>query len=406
MKKFLTLSLVLATAFGVSAQKEAVEQAKKLSGKTDKLTEARSLINEAMQNQETANDAQTYFIAGKIEFDAYDNATKTKMINPDDPTAAGTVMGEELLNGYKYFLQALPLDSIPNEKGQIKPKYSKDIVGKIVGHTNDFFTAGAEFFNDKKYYPEAYEAFMIYGDMPEAAFLGKNAPVIDPAQIATAYFNAGLSAYSGNKVDESAVAFRKARLAGYEQPEGYIYEIACWQNIAQTDEARGKEAQDHITEVAKAGFEKFGIEQPVFLNNLVNNYVINEDFDGAFAIINPVIEQNPETASLYGLRGFIYDRAGNDEASEADYRKAASLPDVDFETLKNVSKKLFRIGTVKLNDVEGTSPEANAARENLRVNYFEAAQNIAEKAGSMNPNDQELQNIMESLDYAITTYFK
>ena len=406
MKKILTFALCLATVAGASAQKAAVEQAKKMSGKTNQLNEARALIKEAMANPETQNDAQTYYIAGKIEFDAFDNATKTKMINPEDPSAKGSVMGEELLNGYGYFLQALPLDSLPNEKGEVKPKYSKDIANKIAGHANDFFTAGADFWEEKSYYPQAYQAFMIYGNLPETGLLGKNAALIEPSQIATAFFNAGLAAYTGNAVDESAEAFRRARLAGYDQPESYIYEIACWQSIAQNDESRNKEAQGHIMEAAKAGFDKFGLEQPVFINNLINNYVINEDFNGALAELNPIIEANPDNSDLYGLRGFVYDRAGNDELSEADYRKAASLPGVDFETLKNVSKKLFRVGTAKLNDVEGTSPEAMAARENIRTNYFEAAKQYAEQAGSMNPNDEDLMNVLESLDYAITTYFK
>ncbi len=73
-----------------------------------------------MENPETQNDARTYYIAGKIEFDAFDNATKAKMINPDDASAKGTVMADELIQGYKYFMKALPLDSVPNEKGDVK----------------------------------------------------------------------------------------------------------------------------------------------------------------------------------------------------------------------------------------------------------------------------------------------
>jgi tetratricopeptide (TPR) repeat protein len=405
MNRFLTIALCLATASLANAQKANVDQANKLAGKMDQLGHARELIKQAMENPETKNDPRTYFVAGKIEFDAYDNATKAKMINPDDTLANGVDMANELVNGYKYFIQALPLDSLPNEKGQVKPKYSKDIIGKIAGHANDFFTAGANYFNDKLYYPQAYEAFMIFGDLPESGMLGKSASLIEPSQISTAYFNAGLSAYSGNAVDESAKAFRKARENGYDQPESYIYEIACWQSIAQNDESRTKEAQSNIYDVAKAGHEKFGLEQPLFINNMINSIVTDGKIDQALSELNTVIAANPDNAALYGLRGYVYDRAENDEASENDYRKAASLPNVDFETLKNACKKIFRIGTVKWNEIEGASPEAAAARQNVKDNYFEAAKKIAEQAGSMNPNDSDLQNVMESIDYALETYF-
>ena len=406
MKKIVTLALCFASLASVSAQKQIVDQANKLAGKSGQLSEARNLIKQAMQNPETQNDARTYFVAGKIEFDAFDNAKIKKTINPDDPEAKGTVMGDELIAGYEYFMQALPLDSMPNKKGQIKPKYSKDIAGKITSHLEDYFNAGADYFNDKMYYPQAYQAFMIYGDIPGTGLMGKASALVDPAQIATAYFNAGLAAYSGNAVDESANAFAKSRLAGYDQPEAYIYEIACWQNIAQTDESRAKEAQDAIYVAAQAGHEKFGLNQPLFLNNLINSMVTAGDIDGSLAMLADIIAQNPNNANLYGLRGYVYDRNDNDEASESDYRKAASLPDVDYETLKNASKKIFKIGTVKLNEIEGSSPEANAARQDIKVNYFQSALAMAQQANAMEHQyDSDLDNLLDSLDYALTTYF-
>lgn len=405
MNRFLTLALCVAAIGTASAQKANVDQAAKLSGKTDQLNQARSLIKQAMENPETQNDARTYYIAGKIEFDAYDNATKAKMINPNDASAQGTSMADELLQGYKYFLKALPLDSLPDEKGKVKPKFSKDMIGKIGGHANDFFTAGADYFNNKDYYPQAYEAFMIYGDLPESGMLGKMAELIDPSQIATSYFNAGLSAYSGNAVDESAKAFRKARLAGYDDPNCYIYEIACWQSIAQKDESRMKEAQSKILDVAKAGNEKYGLAQPIFINNMINSIVTDGKIDEALAELNKIIEANPDNANLYGLRGYVYDRAEKDSESEADYRKAASLPDVDFETLKNASKKIFRVGTSKWNNLEGVSPETTAARQDIKTNYFETAKQIAEKAQAMQPDDSDIQNVLESINYALETYF-
>ncbi|MDE5887695.1 MAG: hypothetical protein K2H46_08935 [Muribaculaceae bacterium] len=405
MNKLLTIALCLAAAGSMSAQKVSVDQAAKLSGKTDQLKQARELIQAAMENPETMNDPKTYYIAGKIEFDAFDNATKTKMINPDDPSANPVTMADELLKGYEYFLKALPLDSVPNEKGQVKPKYSKDIINKIAGHNGDFFTAGASYFNDKMYYPQAYDAFMIFGELPETGKLGKLAGLIDPTQIGTAFFNAGLAAYSGNEVEKAAKAFNKARVAGYPQPEAYIYEIACWQSVAQKDSEREKEAQANIFNIAKAGHEKFGLEQPLFINNMINSMVIDGNVDKALEQLNEVLAQNPDNAALYGLRGYVYDREGKDAESEADYRKAASLPSVDFETLKNASKKIFRIGTTKWNEIEGASAEATAARQNIKANYFESAKSIAEQAKAMKADDRDLQNVIESIDYALETYF-
>ncbi|MDE7343374.1 MAG: hypothetical protein K2N19_05090, partial [Muribaculaceae bacterium] len=69
MKKVITMALCIAAVGSMSAQKANVDGAKKLSGKFDKIEEARNLIKQAMENPETANDANTYYVAGKIEFD-------------------------------------------------------------------------------------------------------------------------------------------------------------------------------------------------------------------------------------------------------------------------------------------------------------------------------------------------
>lgn len=408
MKKVMTLALCLAAVGSLSAQKANVDAAKKLSGKFDKIEEARSLIQQAMENPETANDAQTYYIAGKIEFDAYDKGFQAGMINPEDPSANPEAMAQELLNGYQYFLKAFPLDKVPNEKGEVKPKYTKDMINKLAGHTNDYFgKAGATMYEIKKYYPEAYESFMIYADMPDQPFMEGKGPKLDPASRAQAYFNAGLSAYVGNEVLKAADAFRQARNFDYTDPESnganaYIYEIACWQNVLQNDSTMAQTAQERIFEVANAGNDKFGMEQPVFLNNLVNAYVMGEKYDNALATVNNLLASNPDNANLYGLLGFIYDRSGNDNASLENYRKAAALPDCDYETLKNVSKKLYRVGAAEFDKIE---PNDRDGKNKIKSEYYDPALEIAKRAKALNGNDSDIDNVIDAIEYVISANF-
>ena len=400
MKKLMTFALCFAAIGSMSAQKANVEAAKKLSGKTDKIEEARSLIQQAMQNPETANDAQTYFIAGKIEFDAFDKDLTTSMINP--ASVDNIKMGQNLLNGYNNYVKALPLAAVPNEKGKVDTKTPKTIAGTLKGHVNDYFKAGADFFNAQKVYPEAYEAFMIYADMPEQEFMKGEKLELPAADRGTAYFNAGLAAYSGNEIYKSADAFRKARNVGYEDKQAYIYEIACWQAAAQRDSTMEQTAKEKIIEVAEAGDKKFGMEEPIFVNNIVNFLVTDGKYDQAVAKVSELISANPDNAGLYGLRGFVYDRMGNDAESVADYRKAASTEGVDFETLKNAAKKIFRTGADKWNAIEGNSEADRAARLDVKTNYLEVAKSITDKAKAMNSTDSDLDYVIESIDYTLS----
>ena len=93
---------------------------------------------------------------------------------------------------------------------------------------------------------------------------------------------------------------------------------------------------------------------------------------------------------------------GKDTESVDDYRKAASLDNVDFETLKNAIKKIYRVGSDKWNSIEGNSEADRAARLDVKTNYFEAAKALADKAKSINSTDGDLDYLIENIDYALS----
>lgn len=402
MKKLLTMAVCLGAVVGMNAQKAVVDQAAKLSGKDDKIAEARALISQAAENTETKNEARTYYVGGKIEFDAFDKARTKQMINPQDASINPVQMAEQLMNGYKMYMKALPLDSIPNEKGQVKPKFASKMIAAINEHYNDYYNGAIAFYNEKKYYPEAYEAFLVYGSLPKSPIASKFVASVPDSVINQSLFNAGLSAYAANALTQSAAAFKLGRKNGSDNVQNYIYEIACWQYMAQNDSTMEEPAKVAIEEIAMDGFKKFGLSELLFIRNLLNAWVQDNKFDQALNLLDTQINQNGDNAALYGLRAYVYDRTNNDEKALADYRKAASLPDADFETLKSASRKIFNVGAVKLNALESNDA---AGRQQIKTEYFETAKNIAEKARSMNPDDSTIDAILENIDYALTTYF-
>ena len=403
MKKLMTATLCSLVVLGAGAQKANVDAAKKLAGKIDKIEEARALIQQALQNPETAGQLETLYIAGKIEMDAYEKNIANQALAPDK-VQSEIDMSNELLNAYNFWTQVFPLDQLPNEKGEVKPKHTKELQKKIGSKFNDFFNAGGAFFNNKMY-PQAYDAFMIYGDMPEMEVLGKDRPEYADTIRATAYFNAGLAAWSDDDLDRAAVAFKKTRLNNYSDPSATIYEIACWQNIEQRDTtgSRSDEARDAIYDAAKSGYEKFGMSQPVFLNNMVNTMINSGRENQAVEIVNDAIANNPDMANLYGLRAFIYDRIGNESGAEADYRTAAELPNVDYETIRNAVSHLLRIGQEKWNNIELGDAESHNKKQDIRSNYFQKAKDYAEKAKTLeNADNIYLDDIIERIDYILT----
>lgn len=401
MKKVLMAALCVSIAGTMSAQKEVVDQASKLSGKIDKVEEARSLIKQAEADPSTANDVRTYYVAGKIEYDAFDKAYQKRGINPDDPEVNVENMGAQLVNGYNMFLKALPLDSVPDEKGKIKAKHSKEMINKINGHFADYYNYAGELFNAKHYYPNAYNAFMVYGDLPGWVHADKNIQATADTVRALAYYYAGIAAFSGNELPAAAVAFAKARENNITDPQSYVYEIATWQNLANRDSTMVDKAKSAIELAAKSGFDRFGIANPLFLNNLVNAKVQENKYADAIAIIDSQIAKTPNEPFLYGLRAFVSDRNDNDADAEAFYRKAASFDNADAETLVNAAKKIYNIGSQKWNVINGGDATAKA---DVRTNYWEVAKSIAERAQTLDPSNPSVDYILENINYALETY--
>ena len=126
MKRVL-LTVALCVAASVSfAQKKAVNEAQSIAkGTTPDFSEARTLIKGALENPETKDDAKTWYVAGFIE-DQQFNTERAKQILGQQPNEP--VMYEALYGILPYFQKAYELDQLPNEKGKVKPKYTRSLM--------------------------------------------------------------------------------------------------------------------------------------------------------------------------------------------------------------------------------------------------------------------------------------
>ncbi len=401
----LTISFCIALTFQVFPQAKNIKAAEKLIGNIEKIEDARKLINLAINDSSTMSNARTFLTAAKIEKAFYDNNLHKLKINNNDPKVDQVKMSNALICAYKFYQKALSLDSIIDKKGKIKTKYSKEIIKTLAEYQDQFLKSGSILLNQKKYYPDAYEALKIYADLPERF----NSQIFkfehNDSLRSDSYYKAGLAAYIGNQFEIAANAFANARKLGMLKEEAFINEIACYQHIAKIAPDKLDYAATKIFEISKQAYSEFGITPPRYINNVINTLVISKQYDKALEILNKEIADHPDNSFLYGLRGFTYDQQGCDDLSETDYRNAAEFLNADFETLKKASKKIMLIGIKKFESIMGNSEEANSMRLFLKKHYFEKALEIAQKAASINTTDEELSNTIEVLNFNLQTHF-
>ena len=254
------LVLVLA-CIGASAQKKNVDAAWKLVGKTDGLAESRKLIKEAMAHNQTKDQARTWFVAAMIEWGSYDADVRKREINPKDLSVKDADMTAKLLDGYRYLLKALPLDSLPDRKGRVKPKYSAQILAALDGKAYDLYRAGAISYAAKNYYPQAYDGFMAAASLATNPRMIRAQRMLPDTLRREIYYYAGLSAYGGNEPRHALRAFNRAEEFGKDSAPMYLYSMAIWEKFARDSISLRDESRDSLLAISTRGYRRHGIRR-------------------------------------------------------------------------------------------------------------------------------------------------
>lgn len=313
MKRFSILGICLISAASSFAQMDAVKEADRAlkSGNPDH-SAIRAQLSQAFTNPESKDAAQTWFIAGKNEFALYDNLFAKKSIGQE---VDDKEIGNALLDGYKFFMTALPLDTVVNEKGKVKTKYSKDIVKAITSHYNDFNNA-ALFLWEAKDFEGAYCAWDIYLSIPNNPAMRKDIVVPHDTIMGELAYNQALAAWQAERLDSALVAFDHARALGYEKKALFDYAISV---------AAQKMKNDVVYALAADAYKLYGKEDSKYISLVINGYIESKEYDKAHVAIEEALALDPNNGELYDVKGIIYESTKeNDKALEC-YKKATEL---------------------------------------------------------------------------------
>lgn len=312
MKKNSILALCLVAGLSASAQKSVVKEAEKAMKGNKPFTEVVTLITPAFEDPITGQQAETYYIPGKAGFNQYNDMLGQRSLGQPVDTK---VMAEALLGGYGYFVKALPLDSLPNEKGKVNPKYSKKIFSEIAGHLTDFSNAAVDMWNDKNY-QGAYESWGVYLSVAKDLRYAKLVPQVPDSVLSNIAFNQGLAAWQAENYEGAVGSFYVARDYGYKGKQIFEYGISVATNAKNFDA---------VLEFAQAGNKLYGKEDPQFLNHIINYYLQTENYDDALSYLDNGINEDATNPQYYALRGIIYDNKKEAAKARADYEKALEL---------------------------------------------------------------------------------
>ena len=350
MKRVLLTVALCVAASASFAQKKVVNEAQSIAkGSNADFGEARTLIKGALENPETKDDAKTWYVAGFIE-DQQFNAERAKQILGQQPNEP--VMYEALYGILPYFQKAYELDQLPNEKGKVKPKYTKDIKSILSANHVYLFNGGA-YYIDKQEYKKAYDFFNQYVEISELPMFAGTQTAEKDSTFMTVQFYAAAAASLAKDSRLAIAALERAKNTPYRQYD--VYQYLCY----EYGEARTAQDSVMLEKTFEEGMQVFP-DSAFFLNNLINTYIYSNRNEKALEMLNVAIQKNPNDANLYNVMGRVY------ETGLKDYANAEKNFQIALEKDPNLTDALSNIGRIYYNQGVNKLSEANMINDSKK----------------------------------------
>ena len=350
MKRVLLTVALCVAASASFAQKKVVNEARSIAkGSNADFGEARTLIKGALENPETKDDAKTWYVAGFIE-DQQFNTERAKQILGQQPNEP--VMYEALYGILPYFQKAYELDQLPNEKGKVKPKYTKDIKSILSANHVYLFNGGAYYF-DKQEYKKAYDFFNQYVEISELPMFAGTQTAEKDSTFMTVQFYAAAAASLAKDSRLAIAALERAKNTPYRQYD--VYQYLCY----EYGEARTAQDSVMLEKTFEEGMQVFP-DSAFFLNNLINTYIYSNRNEKALEMLNVAIQKNPNDANLYNVMGRVY------ETGLKDYANAEKNFQIALEKDPNLTDALSNIGRIYYNQGVNKLSEANMINDSKK----------------------------------------
>ena len=405
MKKSIFLAALVLISAGCFAQKKNVSTARSLAdAETPDYAGARAAIAEALQNDETKDLANTWYIAGFIGYKEFEtNNLKRQMgqnINIDQ-------WGAAVYESVNYWNKAYELALVPTYDKKGRAKYDTRTPKSILPKMTEYFqfqpmiAAGFNAYeaNDPSL---AYEMFMAHCNIPDSKIMQDHpeelAKLLRDSSYYTCLYYAGRFAYEAQRYEEAiatlkrmnsehanANALRKEIIYANE----YIYQIY----IEQKDTV-------NAVEFIKGCIDLFP-EEPWFMQNLINLYINSGQEEKAIDYLDIAIAREPNVGQYYNSKGSILARIGRFEESFKAFEQAIAIEPNNALFLETLGFAYVDLGN-KLNDDAAYLDAKAYAKAKVEIDAaFQKALPYFEKAYELEPDNYDFKRSLRSLYYRL-----
>lgn len=416
MKKIFVMALAMLMAVSaVDAQKKAVQTAKNraMNSETPDFAGAREAIQGALENEETKNDANTWYVAGLIG-----NKEAEYLINQRYLTGQldENRLGECVAESYNYWLVADSMAQIlvADKKGNMKPanpKLRPQITRAMLDYfTNNYLISYGYSFYEKRDNENAFRYFMMHLNMPklemmqDAKLQKQMEPQLNDTNFYTYKQYAVRFAYEAGLYNEAVAVCNQ--LINEDQGKALRHDvITAKEYLADIAKIQG-DTTAYLAQL-REGWQMFP-DEAWFVQVLINFYV--RDYQGtdgaelALATVSEAIAQDPQKQYLM-LRGQLYLQMGRYDEALAEF-VGMNAPD-DLDVIEMIGRTYYFRGDDMLtaaNDLNDPRA-AREAREQALAAIRQCLEPL-ERVHEVRKDDVTLLNILKNAYYKLGDYEK
>ena len=381
MKKVLFTVALMFGAMVASAQVSVVKEAKSM--KKDPAAAAK-VLEAALTNPETANDPNTWQLAGDLQKAIYDEENM-KLYVPGGQ-ADMPKMYNAMMKMFEYYLKCDEVEQAAVANGTVKKaKLRKKNAETLLKVRPNLGNGGVEAFNVNDY-ESAQKYFGLFVDVTENPMFADQAAALKADTLNSLYANYAAMAATMREPKDIASVIKYGNIGKENAAEG-------WRSLMFMAEVYGKEQVDSVKwlETIKDGAARFP-EQDYFVGNIMDYYLQRGMVDEGLAQIDQLLATNEKPYFLFVKGVLLYEKKdyaaahealdkvialGGDLAAEAYAKKG----DIYFFPAQSIVEEN---STLNIDD-----PKYNANESKIKEAY-EQAKPFYEKAKELEPDNKSI----------------
>lgn len=402
MKRTLFSVVLLLAAGFIFAQEKNVKEAKSIaSGVNPDFAKAEELINQALTNPETKDNADTWDVAGFIQRRRSEKEMESAYLRKPYDTIQ---VYNSAVNMCKYYFKCDELAQVPNEKGKIKNKYRKPNGAAMLAERGNLINGGIYFFNiamsqegdeAKTNNQKALDFFGTYVEVAQSPMFEKeNLLQTDTVLPQIAYYASLVAA----KLEDYPSILKYAPYAKEDKEVGkYAMEFISTALKAEGD-------TDKWVASLKEGIQKYP-DHAFFFGNLIDYYSNNNKSDEAMQFADEMLAKDPSNTFYLYVKGYLYHNMYTNLKNEKKEQEAAEALNkaIEYYTKTtdadpNYAEAYSNLGLIYCLQAQDFSekattdvndPKYNEDQNTLKAFYEKAKPNY-EKARALKPDQKDL----------------